>query len=220
MNYDEKPWHSFAFRAMLRDTHPRWAIRAQARAVAHSPTREGCMLLTGKAISRQRDIGRITITSFAANRLAPNGYCVRLAAPFLCYADVTLDAHRSPSPVAFTLPPLGMPLEPHTVYLAQTIETIGSDSYAMMLHALPEVSALGIWVQFSAPLGHIGALIPWTLEIAVVHPIILRPEMPIGTVSFWEPEGDIAIYQGRYAGSTGVVASRIAEPVTGEEGVR
>ncbi len=169
------------------------------------------MPLTGAAITEAVARGGILIAPFAAAQVAAYSYDVRLAPAFIRYADEELDAQRPPCALPFTIPPTGYTLQPGTIYLAHTVETIGSPQYAMTLDALPAVSACGIWVQFSAPLGHIGAHIPWTLEIAVVHPVIVRPAMPIATVAFWPPLGAVAPYRGRYAGSTGVVASRLTE---------
>jgi dCTP deaminase len=173
--------------------------------------RESGMPLTGAAIAAEVARRRILIAPFAAERAAANSYGVRLAPAFMRYADAELDAQRTPQAVPFAIPPEGGELQPGTIYLAHTVETIGSPYYIMTLDALPAVSARGIWVQFSAPLGHIGAHIPWTLEIAVVHPVVVYPGMPIAKVAFWPPVGAIAHYRGRYVGSTGVVASRLTE---------
>lgn len=169
------------------------------------------MPLTGPAIAQQRAQERITIDPFDLARLEPNSYAVRLADTGMRYADAVLDAHHPPRTLPFTIPATGYLLEPGHLYLAHTVETIGSAYYAMTLDAQPAVSALGIWIQLSAPLGHIGAVIPWTLELAVAQPVLVFPRQVIGKVAFWPPVGALARYRGRYAGSLGVVASRLAE---------
>jgi dCTP deaminase len=122
-----------------------------------------------------------------------------------------LDARRPLPSEAHVIPPEGLPLAPGRIYLARTLETIGSPHYAMTLEAEPAISNLGLWIEYSAPLGHVGAHIPWTLELAVVHPTIIYPGMPIGKVAFWEPVGLLAHYRGRYADSVGIVTSKLAE---------
>ncbi len=169
------------------------------------------MPLTGEAIAAEVARGRIIIDPFQPDQIEPNSYGVRLAPGFMRYADAALDARRRPTAVPFVLPPEGAVLEPGIMYLAHTLETIGSAHYAMTLDAQPAASEVGLWVQFNAPLGHIGAIIPWTLEIAAVHPVRIMPGMLIAKVAFWMPVGEIAGYRGRYAGSTGAVASRLAE---------
>lgn len=169
------------------------------------------MILSGTAIVQGVARGCITISPFDPAHTQANSYQVRLAAACLRYIDPVLDARRPPVTEAFTLPDAGMVLMPDTLYLARTVETIGSEHLAMTLDAEPQVSALGLWIQLSAPLAHVGAIIPWTLEIAVVHPVRVYPGMPIGRVAFWHPHGHLTGYAGRYAGSTSVVASRLAK---------
>lgn len=169
------------------------------------------MILSGTAIAQGVARGCITITPYDPAQLQANSYQVRLAATFLRYSDPVLDAHRLPATEAFTIPAAGILLKPDTLYLAATYETVGSEQLAMTLDAEPQISALGMWIQLSAPLAHVGAIIPWTLEIAVVHPVRVYPGMAIGRVAFWHPHGRLAEYAGRYAGSTSVVASRLAK---------
>jgi dCTP deaminase len=169
------------------------------------------MPLTGPEIAQQHGRERITIDPFLPTQLGPNSYAVRLAATGMVYAETLLDARVKPTPRPFAFPASGVCLQPGVIYLAQTMETIGSPAFAMTLDALTSVSALGIWIQFSAPLGHVGAIIPWTLELAVAHPVIVYAGMPIGKVAFWPPLGPLVSYRGRYAGSQGVVASKLVE---------
>ncbi|MBA3823430.1 MAG: deoxycytidine triphosphate deaminase [Ktedonobacterales bacterium] len=169
------------------------------------------MPLTGKDIAREFAAGRIHITPYDATRLSATTYRVRLADDIVTYTTTTLDAQQPPRASTHAIPATGLLLEPGRIYLARTMETIGSPHFAMTLEAEPAVSSLGLWIEFSAPLGHVGARIPWTLELAVVHPIVIYPGMPIGKVAFWEPIGALAHYRGRYADSVGIVTSKLAE---------
>ncbi len=169
------------------------------------------MPLAGTEIVHDVAAGRIRVAPYDAAQVRANAYQVRLGDDLVTYTEAALDARRTPPSSTQRLPENGFCLQPGIIYLARTAETIGSPHYAMTLEAEPAVSALGLWVEFSAPLGHVGALIPWTLELAVVHPTIIYPGMPIGRVAFWEPVGALARYRGRYAASTGIVASKLAE---------
>ena len=66
--------------------------------------------------------------------------------------------------------------------------------------------------------GNPGAIIPWTLEIKVAHPVRVFPGMVIGKIAFWAMLGAPVQYDGRYVGSADAVASRIAhdQPATPE----
>jgi dCTP deaminase len=169
------------------------------------------MPLTGAAIAAEWRAGRITITPFTDAAIMPNSYRVTLADEVITLPEPVLDVARQSQAIAQRIPSGGLRLEPGRIVLAHTRETIGSAEFAMTLDALPDVSDLGIWIHFDASLGHIGAVIPWTLELAVVHPMMIYADMPIGGVAFWPPLGVLKQYRGRYAGSTGVVASLLTE---------
>ncbi|MCL6451615.1 MAG: hypothetical protein K6T75_10020 [Acetobacteraceae bacterium] len=168
------------------------------------------MILTGDEILREVRRGRIQISPFSPERLEPNSYGFSLASDFIRYDAAVLDSLRErPRQVRFTIPESGYVLEPGRFYLGSTVEIMGSDYYAATLYARRSVSTMGMWIQFSAPLGHTGAIIPWTLEITVVHPIVVYPGMLIGKIAFWKPLGFKQIYAGKYIHSTTVVPSRI-----------
>lgn len=168
------------------------------------------MILTGAEIGRQVESGRIIISDFDGDRLEPNSYGFRLGCNLVEYTDQELDCGSRPSSKWRTIPQSGFVLRPGRLYLAETAERMGSEHYAAMLYACRSVSTLGSWIQFSAPLGHIGAIIPWTLEIMVAHPLRIYPYMPIGKISFWQTQGAVTGYAGRYATSQSLVVSRLA----------
>ena len=69
----------------------------------------------------------------------------------------------------------------------------------MQLIGRSSVGRLGLFLQITAPLGHIGTCHNWTLELKVVQPLIVYPKMKIGQVSFWYVTGDNKTnYEGKY----------------------
>jgi dCTP deaminase len=169
------------------------------------------VILTGPEIGDEVRRGRIVIDPFDERRLEPNSYGFRLARHVISYADPVIDAGRPPEHRSTAIPQDGMVLLPGVLYLGSTVETMGSDHYAATLYARRSVSTLGMWIQVSAPLGHVGAIIPWTLEIRVTAPIVVYPEMPIGKIAFWQPIGRKLRYGGKYDGSRTTVPSRLAQ---------
>ncbi len=169
------------------------------------------MILTGPEIEREVLCNRIVIDPFTPAQIEPNSYGFRLAPGFIVYEEPVVDARQKPRERHFTIPETGYCLEPGLFYLGHTFEKMGSDFYAATLYARRSVSTMGMWIQFSAPLGHTGAIIPWTLEITVTHPIIVYPLMLVGKIAFWQPQGAQIIYNGKYTGSTSVVPSRLAD---------
>ena len=168
------------------------------------------MILTGPEIDREVRAGAIHIDDYDPERLEPNSYGFRLAADLLCYAEEVLDTRVPPAAVKHRIGPEGSVLEPGRLYLGSTMEAMGSTHYAATLYACRSVSTLGMWIQMSAPLGHCGAIFPWTLEIAVAHPIRVHAGMIVGKLAFWRMQGSEVQYHGRYMASSSVVASKLS----------
>lgn len=167
------------------------------------------MILTGRDIHREVLAGRIHIDDYDQERLEPNSYGFRLAREIITYTDDVIDVRRPVEPATVLMGNDGMILWPGRFYLGATMEAMGSPHYAATLHASRSVSTLGVWIQFSAPLGHSGAVFPWTLEITVAAPVRMYPGMIIGRLAFWSMQGDPIGYRGRYAGSVSTVPSRL-----------
>lgn len=169
------------------------------------------MILTGGEIYRETKNGRIVIDPFDERCLEPNSYGFHLGDDVVVYQFEELDAATPAETEQIVLSASGYCLEPGRVCLASTLETLGSDHYAATLHGRLSVASLGIWIQISAPLGHTGAIIPWTLELNCVAPVLIYPRMRIGKIAFWRTGGNPTSYVGKYSGSSGPVASRLAE---------
>nr|WP_211215774.1 hypothetical protein [Microbacterium indicum] len=149
------------------------------------------------------------IEPFDLAHVEPNSYGFTLGDRVLTYTDQTLDPNRAPDVVEEFIGEDGYLFLPGRIYLASTAERMGSDNYAATLHARLSTALLGVWIQYSAPLGHSGAVIPWTLEIKVAQPVRLFAGMLIGKLAFWSMFGASLPYLGKYSGSTDVVASKI-----------
>lgn len=168
------------------------------------------MILTGPQIADEVDATRITIDPFDPSNIEPNSYGFHLGSELLTYDGLVLDAHLPPPERVSSLPRGGRVLLPDRLYLAQTLEVLGSPWYAATLYACRSVATLGVWITYSAPLGHTGAVVCWTLEIRVAHPVVLYQGMRIGKIAFWAPQGALSSYEGKYSGSRRPLASRLA----------
>ncbi|MEU1728431.1 hypothetical protein [Nonomuraea sp. NPDC005692] len=104
------------------------------------------MILTGAAIGAAIDRGHITIEPYDPRRLSPNAYDWRLG-DRIRICDRALDVARPADFEELAIPETGQ-----------------------LLNGNRTIGALGIWVHVSAPLGHTGHAIPWTLEIRVARP--------------------------------------------------
>lgn len=96
------------------------------------------------------------------------------------------------------IPKEGRVLWPGILYLGRTIETIGSNAYVPIVEGRSSVGRLGVHVHVTAGFCDIGFRGTITLEIHVVHPIRIYPNIPICQAYFLKPHGAIELYKGRY----------------------
>lgn len=167
------------------------------------------MILTGSQLVEEIAGGRLVIDPLDLSAIEPNSYGFRLGPELISYDDAIVDSAREPAQRRWTIPPEGTVLQPGRFYLGSTLETMGSEHYAATLYARRSTSTMGMWIQFSAPLGHTGAIIPWTLEIRVTAPVVVYAGMLIGKIAFWATAGQRSAYAGKYAGSRTTVGSRL-----------
>jgi dCTP deaminase len=167
------------------------------------------MILTGSEIEAMRHARQIIIEPFDSRYIEPNSYGFHLGSTLLEFEDEIVDPSVSASTRQRVIGDEGCVLLPRRFYLGHTLERIGGVKVSAELFANLSSAALGIWVQTSAPLGHVGAVINWTLEICVAQPVRVYPRMRIGKICFWQNFGRNATYSGRYAESTSVVSSRL-----------
>ena len=152
------------------------------------------MILTGPAIEAAVARGDILIDPFNSRDLNPNSYNYHLF-PELYKVSVSGDQREAS---CVSIPGTGFLLEPEYLYLGCTDEVFHTAKYAMTLVGRSSVGRLGLFVNISADLGHIGSRNRWTLEIKVVQPVIVYPHQCIGQVAFWETTGVPNQYAGRY----------------------
>jgi dCTP deaminase len=161
------------------------------------------MILTGPAIQSAVKKGDVFLEPFDKANLNPNSYNYHLGTSLLKLSrggKVTRD---------IKLQNEGYVLEPGTVYLGSTLERIGSKKFVTLLLGRSSVGRLGIFLNVTADLGHLGTRSNWTLELTVVQPVRIHPGMKIGQVSFWlTDETSPHLYVGRYHGDSRPVSNR------------
>lgn len=171
------------------------------------------VILTGPEIAKAIELGDIVIDPFDDRRLSPNAYDWRLG-DVIRVCDTDLDAAYSSTFTEHPIPSKGMILEPGKLYLGVTHERTHSERYAQMINGDRTIGALGVWVHVSAPLGHVGHTIRWTLEIRAARPVRIYPRMTFGKIVFLKTLGQVASYQHmgqKYTCSNGIDVSRLYE---------
>lgn len=151
------------------------------------------MILTGSAISQAVESGDIIIDPFTDAAVNPNSYNYRLGSDIYLVEISTTGKHkrRKLEPVDGRIL-----LKKGRLYLGHTLERIGSHKYVTSLIGRSSIGRLGIFVQISANLGHMGAIHRWTLEIFPALDVYVYPGQTFGQVSFWCCLGEHLPYQG------------------------
>lgn len=110
------------------------------------------------------------------------------------------------------IPESGLLLKPGELYLGSTNEEAGSDIYVPMLEGRSSLGRLGVYIHVTAGVGDVGFKKRWTLELTVVKPVIIYPNIRVGQVMFHTAKGNTnTLYTGKYSDSKSVEASRIHE---------
>lgn len=150
------------------------------------------MILTGTEIEVERAARRINIEPFSSDLVNANSYNYRLGPNLLVKAE-------NGEWQSVAIPQEGYVLEPRRLYLGSTYEKLGSSNYAMSLIGRSSIGRLGLFLQVSANLGHVGANHSWTLELVAARPIRVYALMRVGQISFWSNEGFGVPYSAGYS---------------------
>jgi dCTP deaminase len=106
-------------------------------------------------------------------------------------------------------------LFPGKLYLASTIEGVGSEVYHCELHDKSSCARMGVSTHKHSGFGDTGFYASWTLEIKVDYPTKLYVGMAICQMSFETLQGERTMYYDRksskYHNQKGPTASKIHE---------
>ncbi len=167
------------------------------------------MILTGPEITKCVLNGKIVISPFLESNVNPNSYNFRLHPEMVIYEDVVIDVRKKPKTRTIRIGENGYLLQPRQLYLATTIEHMGSRYFAPTYAARSSIARLGMFINLSASLGDIGFIGQWTIQLFTLKPIRVYAGMNIGQMMFWKPQGNISLYDGKYQGAKGALASKI-----------
>ena len=142
------------------------------------------MILGDRKILKAYNKKDLIIEPFDERRLGGNSYDVRLAKTLAVYLDDVLDAKKPPNISYFDISEQGFMLVPGQLYLGATLEYVESSKYLPYVDGKSSTGRLGIHIHVTAGRGDVGFKGHFTLEIEVVKPVIVYPEMPIGQLTF------------------------------------
>ena len=161
------------------------------------------MILTGKEIEKEVRAEGIVIDSFDTSNITTNSYDLTLGGTLLRYTETILDPRKDNQYEEITIPKVGTILPQGSFHLGSSCEKIGSSLYVPIIHAKSGIARLGLFVHITADLIDIGSYGTVTFQLFATLPVKIYPGMKIAQVSFWQPKGEIVLYEGKYQGSTG-----------------
>jgi len=130
------------------------------------------------------------------------------------YYDIIMNRNilnmKSDNPTTeLIIPEDGLLLMPGKLYLGKTNEYTETYNLVPGIDGRSSVGRLGINIHATAGFGDIGFKGNWTLEISVIEPIAIYPNIPLCQIYYYIPTGEIENYNGRYQDSHDVYASRL-----------
>ena len=167
-------------------------------------------MISGKEILNCMKNGNIIIEPFDISKLNPNSYNVTLAPKLKVYKkDIVLDPKKDNEYEEFEIPEEGFILQPGELYIASTNEYTETYGFVPCISGRSSMGRLGISVHVTAGFGDNGFMGKWTLEITVVRPVIIYPNMQIAQLYYEPIDGQTAdLYHGRYLGQKDAETSR------------
>lgn len=166
------------------------------------------MILSRKEIKENIENKSIVINPYNEKHLGPNSYNLMLHNELLIYQEDVLDMKKDNSYKIMTIPEEGLVLEPNTLYLGRTVEFTQTDKFVPMLEGRSSVGRLGMFIHITAGMGNIGMAGHWTLEIFVVQPLRIYPNVEICQIFFNTINGDFEPYaSGKYHLNSGIQPS-------------
>ena len=167
------------------------------------------MILSGLEIANR--MGKdVNIDPYHPKQLNPNSYNLRLHHELLVYDDSVLDMKVENKTSKLIIPEEGLQLDPGKLYLGRTIEHTRTDKLVPMLEGRSSIGRLGMFVHVTAGFGDVGFNGFWTLEIFVVQPLIIYPNVEICQIYYHHLDGDYTKYaKGKYQDNKGIQASQL-----------
>jgi dCTP deaminase len=151
------------------------------------------MILSGHEIRNQ--LGQnIVIDPYDERNLNPNSYNLTLHDELMTYEEVVLDMRKANRVRRINIPPEGLVLSPHQLYLARTIERTETYDLVPMIEGRSSIGRLGLFVHVTAGFGDVGFKGFWTLEMFAVQPVRIYAGVPICQIFYHQITGEYTNY--------------------------
>lgn len=168
------------------------------------------MLLSGSRIKREMAKGNIVITPFEDGHINPNSVNLTLSNELMVYDDHVLDMAAQESAHKITIPEDGFLLRPDTLYLGRTNEYTETHGFVPMIEGRSSIGRLGMFIHVTAGFGDVGFCGYWTLEIFVVQPLVIYPDVEVCQIYYHDIDMGADEYKSdKYQHNHGIQTSQL-----------
>lgn len=149
------------------------------------------MILSDERILEELGNGNLVIKPFDLKCLGSNSYDVHLFHTIAEYKRPYLDCKKYNEVEYTTMPECGFMLYPNRLYLGSSVEYTETHGFVPILEGKSSLARLGMCIHLTAGKGDEGFCNHWTLEITVIKPLIVYPNMPIGQLIYFALDGEV-----------------------------
>lgn len=116
--------------------------------------------------------------------------------------DDDIDMMLEPRTIDVAIPPSGILLVPGVLYLGSTFEYTETHRHVPYLDGRSSVGRLGVSIHVTAGRGDVGFCNHWTMEIWVVQPVRVYPNVRIGQLTYHTVYGEVSRSYATKSGTT------------------
>ncbi len=106
--------------------------------------------------------------------------------------DDDIDMRVEPRTIDVLIRPSGIVLVPGVLYLGSTVEYTETHRHVPYLDGRSSVGRLGVSIHVTAGRGDVGFCNHWTMELWVVQPVRVYPDIQIGQLTYHTVLGDVS----------------------------
>lgn len=165
-------------------------------------------MLSNIEIKKAIESGDIMISPYDEKNLCSISYDMSIEPKLMVYTDESLLDTKSGNDVTIIeIPENGLVLKPGNLYLAKTKEFVMSKKYIPCITGRSTYARMGIQVHQTAFFANPGHSFQWILEISVVVPVIIYPDIKLSQMYFETIDGELPeefLYHGKYKDVNGL----------------